>query len=193
MMPPRPGNHRYIFGGDTPWRAEAWVASDDGVRGGKSASYLAAEDTSVRFHGEVDTAALGGAGFASRRSPDNMGPWDLSGFDGLRLSVAGGDARRYTLVLKDEVPAGPARSSVSWECHFVGRTTELEVRWADFSPTYRGLPVVDARPLDVACIRRVGIMMRSFFGEQEGSFSLWLRYIAAVEIPGPGCASGTTA
>ncbi|KAI1434788.1 NADH:ubiquinone oxidoreductase intermediate-associated protein 30 [Xylaria sp. CBS 124048] len=188
MMP----EDMYLFGGDKPWRAEGWIASDDVVRGGKSRGYLdsVAEGDSVRFHGELDISALGGAGFASRRTPD-ADQWDLSAFGGLRLSVAEGDGKKYTLILKDEIlprrADGREQSSVSWEYDFVGgcrEASEVDVRWEEFVPTYRGLRKPDAKPLDVASIKRISIMMRSFFGEQEGPFSILLRHIAAVKFTG---------
>ncbi|KAI0443459.1 NADH:ubiquinone oxidoreductase intermediate-associated protein 30 [Xylaria telfairii] len=183
----------YLFGGDKPWLAEDWVASDDRVRGGRSQSYLDAtsgtgegEEATVCFHGDLDIAALGGAGFASQRSPDPR-QWDLSSFQGLRLAIRGGDGKRYTLVVKDEIlprrPDGREQSSVSWEYEFVaGHATELEIPWRDLTPTYRGKPKRDAKPLDLAHVKRISIMMRSFFGDQQGPFELELRYIAAARF-----------
>jgi len=40
--------------------------------------------------------------------------------------------------------------------------------------------VKDAQPLKTEGIRRLGLMMRSFFDEQSGDFELCLRSIAAV-------------
>ncbi|KAI1132792.1 CIA30-domain-containing protein [Nemania abortiva] len=177
--------HAYLFGGDKPWLAESWVASDDRVRGGKSQSYLDYKPGSkgtVRFHGELDITALGGAGFASQRSPDSQ-PWDLSDFEGLHLAIGDGDGKKYTLIVKDEIlpkrPDGREQSTVSWEYDFIGKETQLDIPWHDLKPTYRGKPEPDAKPLDLANIRRVSIMMRSFFGEQEGAFDLELENIAA--------------
>ncbi|KAI2633469.1 NADH:ubiquinone oxidoreductase intermediate-associated protein 30 [Xylaria nigripes] len=186
-MPPS-AHHRYLFGGDKPWRAESWEASDDRVRGGKSRSYLSNAPTpsnpSVKFHGTLDITTLGGAGFASQRTPDDE-RWDLSGYIGLHVSIASGDGKKYTLILKDEVlprrPDGRDQSTVSWEFDFAGEEAGLDVRWKDFVPTYRGRPVRDGKPLDISRIRRISIMMRSFFGEQEGPFALQLRFIAAAE------------
>ncbi|KAI0483643.1 NADH:ubiquinone oxidoreductase intermediate-associated protein 30 [Xylaria cf. heliscus] len=182
MTVSKPG--AYLFGGDKPWHTESWVASDDRVRGGKSQSHL--DDTpgpeeAVRFCGDLDITALGGAGFASQRSPDPQ-RWDLSGFQGLRLAIRNGDGKRYTLVVKDEIlpkrPDGREQSTISWEYDFIGKGTELDIPWQDLTPTYRGKPKPDAKPLDLACIKRISIMMRSFFGEQEGPFNLEIRHIA---------------
>ncbi|KAI0184836.1 complex I intermediate-associated protein 30-domain-containing protein [Xylaria flabelliformis] len=181
----------YLFGGDKPWLAEDWVASDDRVRGGKSQSYLdytSESKEAVRFHGELDITALGGAGFASERSPDPQ-HWDLSSFQGLHLAIGKGDGKKYTLIVKDEIlpkrPDGREQSTVSWEYDFLGTGTELDIPWQDLTPTYRGKPKLDAKPLDLGNIKRISIMMRSFFGEQEGPFDLEVQHIAAVLQPDP--------
>ncbi|TGJ88513.1 hypothetical protein E0Z10_g219 [Xylaria hypoxylon] len=179
------GTHTYLFGGGEPWVAESWVASDDRVRGGKSQSYLDYSPESketVRFHGELDITAIGGAGFASQRSPDPQ-HWDLSSFQGLRLAIKNGDGMKYTLIVKDEILPkrldGREQSTVSWEYDFPGHRAELDIPWQSLKPTYRGKPKPGAKPLDLANIRRISIMMRSFFGEQEGPFDLELQHIAA--------------
>jgi hypothetical protein len=60
------------------------------------------------------------------------------------------------------------------------------VPFKSFNPTYRGRLKKDAPPLDLKKIRRVSIMIRSFFGAQEGDFSLSIRSIAATKkIPDP--------
>ncbi|KAI3320226.1 CIA30-domain-containing protein [Xylariaceae sp. AK1471] len=183
------GRHIYLFGGDKPWLAEPWVASDDRVRGGKSQSYLdyasGSSQETVRFYGELDTTALGGAGFASQRSPDSQ-HWDLSNFEGLHLAVKKGDGKKYTFIVKDEIlpkrPDSREQSSVSWEYDFIGNESGIVIRWKDLKPTYRGKPKPDAKPLDLASVRRISIMMRSFFGQQEGSFDLELQHIAAASF-----------
>lgn len=144
------------------------------MRGGKSQSYLdyvSESRESVRFHGTLDITALGGAGFASQRSPDSQ-HWDLSSFDGLRLRIRNGNGdeekekKKYTLILKDEIlpkrPDGREQSSTSWEFDFAGSGTDLDVPWRELKPTYRGKPEPDAKPLDLTSIKRISIMMRRF-------------------------------
>ncbi|KAH9907355.1 CIA30 family protein [Xylariomycetidae sp. FL2044] len=194
---PSTGRYIYLFGHDKPWDTNSWVASDDRVRGGKSQSHLTSSPGSAAcFHGELDITALGGAGFASQRSPDSMS-WDLSDCQGLRLKVKQGDGKKYTLILKDGIlpkrPDGREQSTVSWEYDFTASSSsassssssssgaaELDIRWTEFKPTYRGKPKSDAEPLKLEAIKRLSIMMRSFFGEQEGPFRLQLEYIAAI-------------
>ncbi|KAI1325039.1 NADH:ubiquinone oxidoreductase intermediate-associated protein 30 [Xylariaceae sp. FL0255] len=185
-------NSSTLFGEDKSWLAEAWIASDDRVRGGKSCSYLnpsrdvpGSENNAVNFHGDLDITTLGGAGFASQRSPEKL-EWDLSsGFEGLCLKVLDGDGKRYTLVIKDEIlpkrPDGREQSTISWEYDFIGLKGDVRIAWDELKPTYRGKPTPDAKPLDLANIKRISIMMRSFFGDQEGPFSIELGCIAAVK------------
>lgn len=175
----------YLFGGDRPWNMEAWTDSDDRVRGGKSQSYLTASAEGARFHGNLDITALGGAGFASQRTVGIL-KLDASDFDGIVLAVAEADPeKRFTLTLKDEVlpkrDDGRDQSSVSWEYDFTATPgRDIFIHWSDFKPTYRGRPKDDAKPLDTADIKRVSFMMRSFFGDQQGDFSLVIRHVAAI-------------
>ncbi|KAI1453432.1 NADH:ubiquinone oxidoreductase complex I intermediate-associated protein 30 [Annulohypoxylon moriforme] len=178
----------YLFGGYKSWNENAWCSSDDRVRGGKSKSYLECPPDSniATFHGTLDIKVLKGAGFASQHTVDPQN-WDLVDYQGLRVGVGAVDGMRYTLVLKDEVPVKRTpdvydESTVSWEFEFVPSTDEeVSVRWKDFRPTYRGVPVQDTEPLRLDRIKRIGILMRSFFGAQEGPFKLELKYIAAIE------------
>ncbi|KUI53092.1 hypothetical protein VP1G_00418 [Cytospora mali] len=197
----------YLFGGDKPWDASQFTASDDRVRGGKSQSYLTviADDAErnpgggsrAEFSGHLDITALGGAGFASQRTVDDaVPPWDLSGYDTLVLDVARGDGKKYTVTLKDEVlprgPDGREQSTVSWEYDFVvggadgqqgggdpaAGSHRVVIPFRDLRPTYRGRPKPDAKPLDWTDVKRFTFMMRSFFGEQEGDFSIIFNSVA---------------
>lgn len=185
----------------------------------------------AEFSGHLDITALGGAGFASQRTADDVPGWDVSGYDVLVLDVARADARKYTLTLKDEVlprrPDGRDQSTVSWEYDFVvgagedaaagaspGSSTAGSARvvipFQDFQPTYRGKSKPDADPLDLKNVKRISFMMRrsvlsarvpmgfgiyalarvtlgepanmrhhpSFFGDQEGDFSIVFNSVA---------------
>ncbi|KAJ0110242.1 hypothetical protein J7T55_000675 [Diaporthe amygdali] len=195
----------YLFGGNKPWDASQFTASDDRVRGGKSQSYLTvvpappapASGSQAEFSGHLDITALGGAGFASQRTADGVPGWDVSGYDALVLDVARADARKYTLTLKDEVlprrPDGRDQSTVSWEYDFVVKpdrdgvaagagstagSTRVVIPFGEFQPTYRGKPKSDAEPLDLKNVKRISFMMRSFFGDQEGDFSVVFNSVA---------------
>ncbi|KAJ1338388.1 CIA30 family protein [Microdochium nivale] len=196
----------YLFGGNSSWDFGSWKASDDRVRGGKSQSYLepalpapqCKPSSNARFHGDLDITTLGNAGFASQRTADNK-TWDFSAPEfsdgGLQVLIAAGDGKKYTLVLKDQVlppgPNGGDQSTLSWEYDFAGEPGVQRIPWADLAPTYRGRPQPDAKPLDLASIKRISIMMRSFFGTQQGAFDLELAYIAAAT--GTGAAASAPA
>ncbi|UNI18168.1 hypothetical protein JDV02_004452 [Purpureocillium takamizusanense] len=177
----------YLYGGDQPWDSSLWETSDDRVRGGASQSHLTVDNPErARFHGHLDTTALGGAGFASQHSIGELA-LDLRDYEGIIVAVAGpdeADGKRYALTLKDSLPPprddGREQSGVSWEAEFVAKKPgDVKLRWDDFKPTYRGRPKHDAEPLNLGDIKRVGLMMRSFFGKQEGDFSLHLHGIVA--------------
>ncbi|KAK4637882.1 uncharacterized protein CLAFUR5_00677 [Fulvia fulva] len=193
----KPRKEYTLFGGATPWSSDDWTASDDRVRGGKSQSYLECSDTVGRFHGNLDIETLGGAGFASQRTTDDR-EWDLSDYAGLQILVSKGDKKRYTLNLKDELlprdpDTGREQSTVSYECDFEippqdepGHATDRKIfiPWTSFNATYRGRLKKDAKPINLKKVKRLSIMMRSFFGSQSGDFSLTMRSIVALsEIP----------
>lgn len=201
-----------IFGGDRPWQPLDWTASDDRVRGGASQSYLSCDGMTsgpARFYGELDIKRLGGAGFASQRTTAEEKSWDLSEFDGIEIIVGQSDGKRYTLVLRDELPGkredGRDKAGISYEADFTtsqnGREEQQDrqssqvfgshqaesskqktfIPFVEFKATYRGKGKPDAKPLDTKNIRRWNIMMRSHFGEQEGPFSVEVVLIAAVQ------------
>ncbi|KGO56435.1 Major facilitator superfamily domain, general substrate transporter [Penicillium expansum] len=165
------------------WDLNRWTSSDDRVRGGSSVSNLEPTAQGVLFHGNLDIETLGGAGFASQRTVGDEQRWDLSGYDGVELHIIPSDGNRYTFSLTDEIsqrrPDGREQSALVWEYDFCTSETGREVRlsWKDLKPTYRGKPVEDARPLDLSRIKRVRIMIRSFFGAQQGDFSLNIQSI----------------
>jgi hypothetical protein len=137
----------------------------------------------VLFHGSLDIETLGGAGFASQRTVENEQVWDLSGYDGFELRVVSSDRKRYTFSLTDEIPHrrpdAREQSALVWEYDFCASEAGREVRlsWKDLKPTYRGKSVEDARSLDLSHIKRFRIMIRSFFGAQQGDFSLNIQSI----------------
>ncbi|KAG5997088.1 hypothetical protein E4U43_002737 [Claviceps pusilla] len=176
----------YLYGGDKPWASDVWVTTDDRVRGGSSHSYLAVDSPDhARFYGHLDTTTLKGAGFASQHSLGEL-HLDLANYDGIVVSIRGpdkADGKRYALTLKDALvppsPDGKEQSSLSWEAQFVAeKPGDVKLPWSQFQPTNRGREV-EAPPLNLKDIKRVGLMMRSFFGQQDGDFQLHLFSIAA--------------
>ncbi|KXT08538.1 hypothetical protein AC579_5415 [Pseudocercospora musae] len=183
-----------LFGGNKSWQAKDWTDSDDRVRGGKSQSYIDCSDEIGRFNGTLDIKTLGGAGFASQRTTGEDREWDLSDYAGIEICVAQGDKKRYTFNLKDELPcsdpeSGREQASITYECDFElppqtkpgpAHDRFVFIPWSSFNATYRGRLKKDAKPIDLKKIKRMSIMMRSFFGSQEGDFSLSMRSICAL-------------
>ncbi|PNS19843.1 hypothetical protein CAC42_7810 [Sphaceloma murrayae] len=208
------GDHTLdLFGGRSPWAASDWTASDDRVRGGKSQSYFETDGKSGRFFGHLDIDTLGGAGFASQRTTHEDRTWDLSDFAGIRLKIDNADGKKYTLILKDSLlPRNPdngrEQATTSYEYDFQTTSpasldhpssTTIHIPWSSFEPTYRGRKQDDAKPLKTAHIKRLSIMMRSFFGTQKGSFSVTISSISAYpksennttrSLPSPGIDKG---
>jgi hypothetical protein len=142
------------------------------VRGGSSYSGLTCDPSSPTavFHGNLDTKALGGAGFASQRTTGEDRNWDLSSYDGITLDIKKTDGKKYTLILKDELlpksPNGREQSTVGWDYDFNGDNDggKVFVHWNDFKATYRGREKKEAQPLDLKHVKRISLMMRRFVG-----------------------------
>ncbi|KAL5419362.1 hypothetical protein PMIN06_009048 [Paraphaeosphaeria minitans] len=181
-----------LFGGDRSWKASDWTASDDRVRGGKSQSYLEISGSSARFHGHLDIETLGGAGFASQRTVAEDNTWDVSHHDGILLNLGKSDGKRYTFILKDELlPQNPdngrEQATISWEHDFVvsedaaqAESSFVYIPWKKLKPTYRGKEKKGVTKFDTKNVKRCSLMMRSFFGDQQGDFSLSVKSIKAV-------------
>jgi len=174
-----------VFGGKKGWKASDWTSSDDRVRGGSSQSYLDVKGSSASFHGTLDINTLGGAGFASQRTTGDTRVWDLSGYDGLHIQLGKHDGKKYTLTLKDHLVMtdGREQSTISYE-YVLNTASEnglLFVPWHAFKPTYRGKEKKDAKPLNTKNVKRWSLMMRSFFGSQQGDFSLEIKSVRAVK------------
>ncbi|WQF84745.1 Putative complex I intermediate-associated protein 30 [Colletotrichum destructivum] len=184
----------------TPWNASQWVASDDTVRNGTSHSTLDIiapgapgnpfPESVANFHGTLDYETLGGAGFASQRTVDDWPGLDLSAFDTITLEIPYADGKRYSFNLKDTVPPpinGVEQSGVSWEFEFQlpavehtdGAVERVVMPFSEFVPTFRGRVQNDTAPLDLTSIKRVNIMIRSFFAEQDGDFELHIKSVIA--------------
>ncbi|KAF2085139.1 NADH:ubiquinone oxidoreductase complex I intermediate-associated protein 30, partial [Saccharata proteae CBS 121410] len=177
------------------WDPADWTASDDRVRGGKSQSYFdcSKHAPTARFHGELDIKTLGGAGFASQRTTGEDRVWNLDEYDGIQLNICEADDKQYTFILKDEIlqrnpENGREQATLSYEYDFrvpkvgseVQKTSQVFIPWKELKATYRGREKKDAPTPDLKNIKRMSLMMRSFFGTQEGHFSLTLSSIAAV-------------
>lgn len=164
------------------------------MRGGSSQSYFSANayELVARFYGELDIKTLGGAGFASQRTTGENREWDLSDYTGIELCITKGDQKRYTFNLKDELldknpENGREQASVSYEFDFrlsdaqaQAESTTIYIPFVDLKATYRGREKEDADPINTKSVKRFSLMMRSFFAQQEGPFSLSIRSICAI-------------
>ncbi|KAJ0148971.1 Uncharacterized protein CTA2_621 [Colletotrichum tanaceti] len=184
----------------TPWNLNEWVASDDTVRNGTSQSALDIiapgapgnpfPESIVNFHGTLDYETLGGAGFASQRTANNWPFLDLSAYDTITLEIPYADGKRYTFNLKDIISPpvnGVEQSGLSWEFSFQlpavehtdGTVERVVMPISEFVPTLRGRVQNDTAPLDLTSIKRISIMIRSFFAEQDGDFELHIKSVTA--------------
>lgn len=133
---------------------------------------MAAEDGGARFYGTLDIKTLGGAGFASQRTVGKDQYYDLSDYDGIKISLGKTDRKRYTFILKDELlPKNPEngreQATVSYEYDFEvdegavmsAENTFVLVKWKDLRPTYRGREKKDA-PKFSKNVKQFSIMMR---------------------------------
>ncbi|KAI9151900.1 hypothetical protein HJFPF1_09113 [Paramyrothecium foliicola] len=198
-----------LYGGGRAWDTAQWETSDDRVRGGSSRSHLTVVDHNrARFHGHLDTKTLGGAGFASQHTAGEI-DLDLSAYHGLIISIAkpasdakanNGSSKRYAVTIKDDLPKrrpdGRERAGLSWEADFTwgpdDDSQDIFLPWDQFKATYRGRDKPDAEPLNLTGIKRIGLMMRSFFGEQDGDFQIDLQAIRATQASHDSLGAGNS-
>ncbi|OAP60598.1 hypothetical protein AYL99_05600 [Fonsecaea erecta] len=208
MLPSAYGKQDQLFGDDdllSPFSmnyaslAGLEMPSNHAYSGANSHSYLESRGTAACFHGTLDFTALGGAGFASQRTVGEDQHWDLSAFAGLEVSIdpLQSDDKLYTLILKDHIlppnaSNGREQATISWEYDFstsqcrpkidsptASSCQSVFIPWGHLKPTYRGKRTSAPNGLDLGDIRRVSIMIRSFFGSQHGDFHLHVLSIIA--------------
>ncbi|KAL8327220.1 hypothetical protein RB597_003510 [Gaeumannomyces tritici] len=139
----------------------------------------------------VPTSSAASEGGAACSSPSSSPPSSSS--SAACCGADGKSGKTFTVTLKNDIlppsPDGREQSTVSWEYGFCvvpeqgggtdqAKTRRVEMPLSDFKATYRGREVKDAT-LDLANIKRITFMMRSFFGEQDGDFNLTMNYLAA--------------
>ena len=156
----------------------SWTVVNDGVMGGRSTSDVERTDRdTLRFSGHVSLENNGG--FASTRT--ELGPVDLSAFEGVALRVRG-DGRRYQLRLRMQTG-----DRIAYKAAFEtepDRWSEVHLSFDDFVPTFRGRRPPDAPPLDPGHIGQLGFLIAD---RREGPFELevdWVRAYGGREIAG---------
>jgi len=142
-----------------------WRIVNDTVMGGQSDSRFVDADGAARFEG---TVVQDGGGFVSIRAPE--GTYDVSGGDGLRLTVRG-DGRRYNLTAYTQDGGG-----VSYRETFVPESewATVDVRFDALTPYRRGRRVPGAPPFDPSSVRTIGILLAD---GKDGPFRLDLRQV----------------
>jgi monofunctional biosynthetic peptidoglycan transglycosylase len=158
-----------IFDLTEPEAARRFSAIDDRVMGGVSKSGLLPAEGIGIFAGEVSFES--GGGFASVRS--ETGSWDLSGFEGVELLVRG-DGKTY----KFSITTDTLEDSVVYRARFAAGDDWETVRipFSSFMPSFRGVVVPHAPPLDTAAIASFGFLIAD---HQEGAFRLEVNSIKA--------------
>lgn len=142
-----------------------WGALDDVVMGGVSESGMRQADDVALFTGNVSTANSGG--FASVRTRNFDPPFDLSGWDGIRLQ-AKGDGNRYKFILRNS----SGWDSVAYYYSFdtvAGEWITVDIPFSQFIPTFRAKTVDDAPPLNPAHICSFQFMLSKF--EHDGGLN----------------------
>ncbi len=152
---------------------ESWYVVNDGVMGGRSSSEMRHEEGDIGvFDGNLSLENNGG--FASVRAVVAEGA--LAGASAPVLRVRG-DGKRYQLRLR----MGGDFDGVAYAAGFettAGQWTTLQLPLKSFRPTFRGYVPRNAKPLDSAQVRQIGIMLTD---KQEGPFRLEIAGLEAVK------------
>jgi NADH dehydrogenase [ubiquinone] 1 alpha subcomplex assembly factor 1 len=161
---------KQLFDFAEPQAAGTWHAIDDRVMGGSSRSTLRHDPAShAVFEGTVSLERNGG--FASvRSSPGDLG---LPGATTCLMDVRGDNKQFKLSLLTDD-----GFDSLNYQASFTPKGNDwqnLRLPLADFRATFRGREVSNARALDPARIRQVGLMIAA---RQAGPFELHIRQIS---------------
>ena len=166
----------FDFTGSDP--SAPWAATNDGVMGGLSEGGAQLTGEGMLFRGVLSLENNGG--FSSLHAD---GSFDLSGFDGIRISLLG-DGRTYQLRLQsDAIFQNRGRVSFGKEFTTVeNEWIEVFVPFDDLNQSWRGRELSGYR-FNPADVRRVGFMLND---KKPGSFELKIRWIAADTTGSPG-------
>ena len=161
--------------------AAAWRIVNDGVMGGVSSSRVSRAGDALRFAGEISLANNGG--FASMRRSLDAGI-ATGGPVGFVLTVRG-DGNRYRLRVYTRDPATGREQGFGYYAVFdtrAGEVTQAELRWPQFTATFRGRPVTDAPPLRFADVIGIGVMItKADHRDGRGPLSLDLLRIEPID------------
>ncbi len=152
---------------DAEQMALVWGAVDDGVMGGVSQSGMTLGASRWgRFAGIVSTANSGG--FASVRTRNFEPPFDLTGWQGIRLRVRG-DGQRYKLILRGRQDWDSLAYCASFDTTAAHGETQVDLPFAALQATFRARTLPNEPPLDLSCVRALQIMLSKF--EYDGALN----------------------
>ena len=159
-----------------------WGAVDDVVMGGVSQSNLQFVEEIALFSGYVSTANSGG--FASVRTRNLDPALDLTGYEGISLSVRG-DGQRYKFFLRSESGWDSLAYSHSFDT-IPQEWQEVKVPFTELVPVFRAKTVNNASALNVQQIYSLQLMLSKFEYDGQlnphfnpGGFALQLQTIKA--------------
>ena len=163
--------NRVLLGFDSAQSVSDWIAIDDRVMGGVSASAMRHDPAGhAVFAGTVSLDRNGG--FASVRArPRDAGVHDIKTY---LLDVCG-DGKRYKLNLRSDEDFDGLNYQAGFDAP-AGIWTVVRLPVESFKPTFRGRMIADAPPLNPATVRQIGLMIAD---RQVGAFALAIRTIAA--------------
>ncbi|MBD2694621.1 CIA30 family protein [Anabaena catenula] len=142
-----------------------WGALDDVVMGGVSASSFQILENTALFAGNVSTANSGG--FASVRTKNFSPPFDLSGYEGVKLRVKG-DGQRYKIFLRTESTWDGVGYSYSFDT--VANTwIDITIPFANLVPVFRAKIVKDSPKIDSSKVCSFQLMLSKF--EYDGALN----------------------
>jgi NADH dehydrogenase [ubiquinone] 1 alpha subcomplex assembly factor 1 len=149
-----------------------WQVVNDDVMGGRSKSQFSYHQSGYAiFEGNISLENNGG--FASVQ---NLKSLDLSGYEAITLDLTG-DGKVYKFRFRTADNGGI--HDFSYQVEFVTKSNKrenIELRFSDFQPFYRGIPVMDVPVFQPALIRKYGFLIS---GKQQGGFRLKIHRIIA--------------
>ncbi|HLO84084.1 MAG TPA: CIA30 family protein [Nostocaceae cyanobacterium] len=144
---------------------DVWGALDDVVMGGVSESNLQIIENSAVFTGNVSIANSGG--FASVRTKNFSPPFDLSGYQGVKLRVKG-DGKRYKIFLRTETAWDGIGYSYSFDT-VADTWIDVTIPFREFIPVFRAKTVKDCPEIDTSRVRSFQLMLSKF--EYDGALN----------------------
>lgn len=143
----------------------AWGAVDDVVMGGVSESNIQFVEDTALFAGNVSTANSGG--FASVRTKNFAPPFNLSGYQGVKLRVRG-DGKRYKFLMRTETQWDGVAYSYSFDTQ-ANTWIDVTIPFSDLIPVFRAKSLKDSPTIDASKICSFQIMLSKF--EYDGGLN----------------------